>query len=217
MLFRSRENLSKDYLKFLKESGYAPELDSASGLMIAKRILKYNQSVRDTAQREGLSLNGADGTYIVSISQPDGRNLIESLGGKLLTTGLMYKLFIPYIKELAQNGNAEAQETLNEMINTKAEWLEDLVLDKSRLKIGNKKRRITLPNKNGRYDRADISEFGYPTSVKNEGEFFYWHVSGDERAAFRGWDSELNLSLGRELSVEVDGLGVRRAKFFIKN
>ena len=126
----------------------------------------------------------------------------------------MYKLFIPYIKELAQNGNAEAQATLHEMINTKAEWLEDLVLDKSRLKIGNAERKIKLPKKEGRFDRADISEFGYPTLVKNEGEFYHWYVSGDERAAIRSGNSEFSLSLNRGPSIGSDGLGVRRAKFF---
>ena len=90
----------------------------------------------------------------------------------------------------------------------------DLVLDKNKLKIGNKKRRIIISDKGGRYDRADISEYGYPTSVKDQGEFYHWHVSGDERAAIRDWGSEFSLNLNWGPSIGDGGLGVRRAKIF---
>lgn len=196
------------YRQFLREAGYG-DLDACSHLGVAKGVLKYDQAVRDRAP-----LNGADGTYVVSVNQTAGRDLIQALGGKLLTTALMYRLFIPYIKELAQNGNPEAQATLDEMTNTKAEWLEDLILDKTRLKIGTKERALTLPDKDGRFDRADINEFGYPDRVKQKGEFYHWHVSGDERAAIRDWGSELNLSLDGGPSFVSGGLGVRFAKIF---
>ena len=129
----------------------------------------------------------------------------------------MYRVFIPYIKDLVQQNNAEAQVTLNEMTDTsvgKAEWLEDLILDKTRLKIGTKEQRLSLPDKDGRFDRAGINGFGYPISVKSSGEFYHWHVIGDERAAFRVRGSGLGLSLNGGSSVENGRLGVRLVKIF---
>ena len=205
-----------DYRKFLRDSGYG-DLDSCSHLGVAKGILKYNQDVRQTAQRAGLALNGNDGDYVIDISHPNARKLVEALGYKVLTTALMYKLFIPYIKDLAQSGNAEAQATLNEMTDTsagKAEWLEDLVKDKKKVLIGTKEKKLTLPDKDGRFDRADINEFGYPTKVKDSGEFYYWYPKDNERAVIRGGVSELGLGLGGEPSLVGGGLGVRPAKIF---
>ena len=205
-----------EYRQFLREAGYG-DLDSCSGIGFAKGILKYDQSVRDAVTRAGLRLNGNDGDYVVNINHPDAKKLVEALGCKLPTTGLMYRLFIPYIKELAQNGNAEAQETLNEMTNTstgKAEWLEDRVLDKTRLKIGTKEKRLSLPDKDGRFDRQDINECGYPNNVKAQGEFYHWHANRDERAAICSGGPVLGLDLDWGPSVGGDWLGVRLAKIF---
>lgn len=201
------------YRQFLEDSGYG-DLNSCSGIGVAKGMLKYDQTVRDAAREAGLSLTGSDGDYVVNINHPDARKLVEALGYKVLTTGLMYKVFIPYIQEPAQQGNPEAQATLDEMISTKAEWLEDLILDKTRLKIGTHDIRLVLPDKDGRFDRADIDEFGFPIRVRDQGEFYYFYPRGDESAVFRNRDSELDLILNREPSI-VDGwLGVRRAKIF---
>jgi len=199
------------YRQFLRESGYG-DLDSCSRIEIAKGVLKYDRSVRDAGTRAGLNLTGANGQYVVNINHPNARKLVEALGYKLPTVGLMYRVCIPYIKELVQQGNAEAQATLSEMINAKAEWLEDLVKGRKKVCVGTKEKRVSLPGKDGSFDRQDINECGYPTSVKAAGEFYYWHVSGDERAAFRGWSPELCLSLDGRPSFEGDGLGVRLAK-----
>jgi len=204
---------SPEYRKFLRESGYG-DLDSCSGIGFAKSVLRYDQSVRDAAARAGLFHTGNDGDYVVNINHPDARKLIEALGYKVPTVGLMYRLFIPYIKELAQQNNPEAQATLKKMTDTKAEWLEDLVLNKSRLKIGTSERTITLPDKDGSFDRTEINEFGYPSSVKGSGEFYHWHVSGDEIAAIRFRDSELDLFLNGGPSIVVGWLGVRQSKIF---
>ncbi|HLD79295.1 MAG TPA: hypothetical protein VJA18_01935 [Candidatus Nanoarchaeia archaeon] len=207
---------SAPYRKFLRESGYG-DLDSCSRIEIAKGILKYDQSVRQAAARAGLNLTGADGQYVVNINHPNARNLVEALGGKLLTTALMYRVFIPYIKELVQQGNPEAQVTLNEMTDTsvgKAEWLEDLILDKTRLKIGTKEKRLSLPDKDGRFDRQDINECGYPNNVKAQGEFYHWHANRDERAAICSGGPVLGLDLDWGPSVGGDWLGVRLAKIF---
>ena len=161
----------------------------------------------------GYDING----YVNRINQENARKLVKKLGNyKLLTTGLMYRLVIPYIKDLAQQGNIEAQVTLKEMIYTplgKAEWLEDLVLDKTRLKIGTQKRTISLPDRDGRFDRVDINEFGYPAQVEDSGEFHYWYPRYNENPAVRSGDSGLDLGLGSGPSIEVSRLGVRLAKF----
>jgi hypothetical protein len=202
-----------EYRKFLRESGYG-DLDSCSGIGFAKSVLKYDQSVRDAARRVKLSHTGSDGDYVVSINHPDARKLVEALGYKVPTVGLMYRLFIPYIKELTRQGNTEAEETLYEMVSTKAEWLEDLILNKTRLTIGTQERKITLPDKDGRFDSTDISEFGYPNAVRDTGKFYHWHISRNKSAAFRIRGSELNLHLDRGPSMEGSWFGVRLTKLF---
>src|SRR3989338_4286860 len=207
---------SPEYRKFLRESGYG-DLDSCSGIGFAKSFLRYDQSVRDAAARAGLFHTGNDGDYVVNINHPDARKLIEALGYKVPTVGLMYRLFIPYIKELAQSGNAEAQATLNEMKGIpvgKAEWLEDRILDYNRLLVGKTERAIFLPDKDGSFDRADINDFGYPTSVKRSGEFYRGQPGGNERAAIRNRGSEVDLNLSWGPSFKDDRLGVRPSKIF---
>ena len=211
---RLLESTTPPYRKFLKEAKYA-DIDKAAALIFGKGLLKCDQKVLDHKSNIsfGYDING----YVNRINQENARKLVKKLGNyKLLTTGLMYRLVIPYIKDLAQQGNIEAQATLKEMTAIsfgKAEWLEDLVLDKTRLKIGTQERTITLPDKDGYFGRTDINEFGYSSSVKDSGEFYHWHVSGDERAAIRYWSAELYLLLNREPSVEFSWLGVRLAKF----
>src|SRR3989344_510584 len=205
-----------EYRQFLRDSGYG-DLDSCSGIGFAKGILKYDQSVRQAAARAGLALSGTDGDYVVKINHPDARRLVEALGYKVPTVGLMYRLFIPYIKELAQSGNAEAQATLNEMKGIpvgKAEWLEDRILDYNRLLVGKTERAIFLPDKDGSFDRADINDFGYPTSVKRSGEFYRGQPGGNERAAIRNRGSEVDLNLSWGPSFKDDRLGGRPSKIF---
>ena len=196
------------YRTFLKDAGYA-DLDTCSGVSINKKILRYTQEVRDKG------INGTDGAYVVNITPTNGKDLIERLGGKLLTTALMYQLFIPYIKDQAQAGNTEAQATLKEMTDTKAEWLEDLVVDQSKIKIGNREINVSLPLTEGQFDRSDLNELGYPTTVKNTGEFRYWYPRDNVRAAFRDRGVGLDLVLDGGPSGTYVVLGVRRAKFFL--
>jgi len=202
------------YRKFLKESGYA-DLDSCLKLEVSKGLLKMDQNVSKVALDRGITLNGNIGDYVTNINHSDSRILVQSLGYQVLTTKLMYGLFIPYIKSEASKGNAEAQATLKEMIDTKAEWLEDLVLGKNKLKIGSKETRLNLPKKDGRYDIADVNHYGYPEKVKDSGEHYLWASKGDEKAAIRGRYSGLGLSLDWGPSIAGPGLGVRVAKFFL--
>src|SRR3989344_2607318 len=152
-----RQVLTPDYLRFLEESGYAPDLDRVSGLAIEKGILKADDNIAQLIQNNNITAGIEDNTkYIVRINQTDGRRLVELSGYKLPTTAIMYSLFIPYIKELAEQGNLEAKKTLEEMVNTKTEWLNDLIIDKNRIKIRGKEKQLVLPEGNCVYfDRSD--------------------------------------------------------------
>jgi len=121
------------------------------------------------------------------------------------------KLFL----ELKNQGDGDAQATLNEMTDTKTEWLEDLVLTGKKVKIGTKERKISLAKDNGYFNRIDVGEFGYPSQKRDVGENYYWAPTIRENAAVRSGSSELGLNLGREPSFVYGGLGVRRAKIFL--
>ena len=206
--------LTQKYIEFLKESGYA-DLNSCSGLGIEKTILKADDAIKELLARKNISAVIEENTnYIVSINHSNSKRLIEALGCQLLTTNLMYNLFIPYLKAKASS-NPEAQATLSEMVKTKMEWLEDLVLDKSKVKIGTKTLSSALIlDRDGRFGRSDLNEFGYPLAVRGTGEFYYFSPKGDKRAAFRVSGSYFVLDLNREPSFENCRLGVRRTKFF---
>src|SRR3989344_1262509 len=211
-----RQVLTPDYLRFLEESGYAPNLDRASGLAIEKGILKADDNIAQLIQNRNIAAVIEDNTrYIVRINQTNGRRLVESLGYRLPTTGVMYKLFIPHIKELAEQGDLEAKKTLEEMVNKKAEWLDDVILNKNKVKIGSREKQLVLPGSYGYFDRSDINKFGYPNTVnQQQGEFRYWAPNRAENAGIRNRNSELNLSCNWVPSDSLEFLGVRRAKFF---
>ncbi|MBI2673243.1 hypothetical protein HYX19_03215 [Candidatus Woesearchaeota archaeon] len=209
------QSTTPEYRSFLRDAGYG-NVDINSHLDIAKSMLRIDQNVRDAAARSGITfLITDDNNYVVKISQTNARKLVESLGYRLLTTDLMYSLFIPYIKDLAQKDDAEAKATLDEMVNTKAEWLEDLILDKNKLKIGAKEKAIILPQTDGRFDKTDINQFGYPSAVKDSGEFIYSFPGSDKIAAIRFLNSKLSLNLYREPSSGYNWLGVRLTKLGI--
>ena len=215
-IFRKEEiqkALSQKYLGFLKEAGIA-DITKTPNLFVASHLLKRDKDVEKAVRKLEVSCSYENDGTVVNISQPYARNLVYELGGIVLPTGIIYKLFIPELKHAAGEGNESAISTLEEMTGRYAEWLEDLILNKSRLKIGNQERTITLPNKDGRFDRTDINEFGYPTQVKSSGEFYCLVPRGDKSAAIRYWDSELGLNLDWVPSFEVDWLGVRFANFF---
>ena len=203
--------------RFLEESGYAPDLDRASGLAIEKGILRADDNIVQVIQNNRIAAEIEDNTkYITSINQTDGRKLLETLGYKLPTTAVMYKLFIPHIKLLAEQGDKEAKKTLEEMVKTKAEWMEDLILNRNTVRIGSREKQLVLPERNCVYfDKSDINEFGYPNAVKSQaGEFRYWAPNGNKRAVVRSRLSVLDLGCSWVPSVSVGWVGVRRAKFF---
>ena len=51
--------------------------------------------------------------------------------------------------------------------------MEDLILNKNKVKIGSREIVLSLPSGNGAYfDKSDINEFGYPNTVnQQQGEF----------------------------------------------
>ena len=211
-----RQVLTPDYLRFLEESGYAPNLDRASGLAIEKGILRADDNIAQVIQNNRIAAVIEDNTkYITIINQNNGRKLVESLGYRLPTTAIMYSLFIPHIKLLAEQGDLEAKKTLEEMVNTKAEWMDDLILNGNKVKIGSREKQLVLPGSYGYFDRSDINKFGYPNTVnQQQGEFRYWAPNRAENAGIRNRNSELNLSCNWVPSDSLEFLGVRRAKFF---
>ena len=120
---RILQDTTPAYRQFLRESGYG-DLDSCSRIEIAKGILKIDPVVRQAAKRARVAVHGNNGDYVVDINHQNARKLAEALVSKIPTVGFMYRLFIPYIKDLVRQNNAEAQATLDEMSDTKAEWLE---------------------------------------------------------------------------------------------
>ena len=211
-----RQVLTPDYLRFLEESGYAPDLDRASGLAIEKGILKADDNIAQLIQNNNITAVIEDNTrYIIRINQTNGRKLVEALGYRLPTTAVMYSLFIHHIKLLIEQGNKEAKKTLEEMVSKKAEFMEDLILNGNKLKIGSREKQLVLPSENRVYfDRSDINEFGYPNTVnQQQGEFRYWAQNEDENVVIRYWGSVLGLDINGTPSLASESLGVRRAKF----
>ncbi len=182
------------YRSFLREAEYG-DLNTCSHLDIAKNMLRIDQNVRNAAARSEVTLTGNDNDYVVNINQIDARKIVEAMGYKLLTACLMYNLFIPYIKDLAQQDNSEARVALDEMVNIKAEWLEDLILDKNRIRIRAKEKAIIIQQTYGMFDRVNINQFGYPSAFRENGEFLYLHPKEDVSVAVRGGYPDLRLSL----------------------
>ncbi len=205
------ERTTTKYRNFLKEADYM-DLEVGNGLLVARRMLRIDPLVREIAAARDIPLYGKDSEILARINHSDARSIVDALDRKILTTGLMYQVFIPFIKDLAKQGNTEAQATLDEMVTAKAEWLEDVVLNKNTIKIGNTNKQLNLPQTDGRFDRTDMHVFGYPTNVQQNGEFYYWFPRGNKRAAIRDWGSGLGLGLDWGPSIEVDWLGVRVAK-----
>ena len=210
------EATNPEYREFLKEAGYV-DLKKTPNLFVASKVLRIDYRVIEAGR--GM-LYGGDGDIlykdmgcVVYINHKKILRLINNLGGRVLTTALMYKLFIPYLKQSAENGNEEAKASLDEMTEIKAEWLEDRILGKTRFKIRNAERRITLLDKGGYFDISDLNEYGYPTSVKGQGEFYYRFRERTNIVAVReGYDGELGLSWWSPGPIPY--LGVRFAKFF---
>ena len=94
--------------------------------------------------------------------------------------------------------------------------MEDLILNKNKVKIGSREIVLSLPSGNGAYfDKSDINEFGYPNTVnQQQGEFRYWAPNRAENAVIRGRDFGLGLLCDWVPSDSFEDLGVRRANFF---
>jgi len=101
------------------------------------------------------------------------------------------------------------------MLNKKAEWMYDLILNGNKVKIGSREKQLVFSESHGYFDRSDINEFGYPNAVdQQQGEFRYWAPNRAESAVIRDRLSVLSLYCNWEPSDSDEVLGVRRAKFF---
>ena len=125
--------LSPEYLAFLKEAEIV-NLEKTHNLFVASHVLRRDESVENKVKAMEIRCDYTKDSSVVRISQPNARRLVYSLGGIVLPTGLMYRLFIPALKEAAGKGNKPAGETLRQMTDDYAEWLEGIVLNKTRLK-----------------------------------------------------------------------------------
>lgn len=107
--------------------------------------------------------------YIREISHGDARKLVHGLGGRVLTTLLMYKLVIPKLICAAEKGNRHAELSEYHMQHEiVCEHLEDSFLDEDTLVIGTAQRKVKLPNSDsygrGSFYERDLNDFGYPQS-----------------------------------------------------
>ncbi len=205
------KNTSKTYRSFLKEAGYG-SIDKMDYLLVGKKLLRKDERIENIAKKQKIELVTNNNNVIVNINQEDSRKIVEALNYKLLTTGLMYKIVIPYLKK-EDDKDGGAEETLKEMINSYAEWLEDKILDQKRLVIGKKEKEITLSKNDGHFSRIDLNKYGYPTNIKYDGEYYLWTTDKNLRAAFRSRNSDLCLNLYRKPGYVISKLGVRLAKF----
>ena len=163
-----QSSLPIEYRIFLKNAGWA-DLDSASHLGIAKSMLRINANVRKAAEGSDLIVQGNEGDYLVSINHPQARHVTMRMGGKILPTGIMYNLFIPYLKAEKAKGDTQAAETLKEMIEKKAEWMEDVIKDVNTLCIGRARKILSIPTANGLYfNKGDLNIYGYPIVTNNQ-------------------------------------------------
>lgn len=180
--------ISKPYRDFLKLSGYM-DLDSADCLLIEKKI------------------------FNTEIDQLEGKKLVESQGYKLLTVGLMYLVFIPYIKDQAKSKNKEAQTTLKEMVKY-GEWMEDSISNQDVLKIGSNEIQLKLPKNEGYFNSGDINYLGYPEVIKSSGEYHYRQRDFGSVITLRSNGSNLGLDLHWFSNNVHKRIGIRRVKIF---
>jgi|SRR3989344_1667821 len=169
-------SLSREYRTFLGRAGYG-NLTTCSGIQIGKKLLEFENG-RELHEYEKISRAASRGTLTYDkIDHYGAKHLLEERftmrsRGKVLTVGLMYNLFLPYIKRLAEEGSLDAQSTIEEMRRS-SEWLEDRVsacencheiriAENVNKRVTSGIKKIDLPPFNHRYGGEDINEFGYP-------------------------------------------------------
>ncbi|MBS3174945.1 hypothetical protein J4440_03640 [Candidatus Woesearchaeota archaeon] len=219
-----REVLSPEYIEFLKEAGYV-DLKETPNLYVSGKLLIMDNDVRTVCQSHpeiGIDHTSyAPNEIITKINQDKSRKLVENLRGlngnygKVLTTAIIYRLFIPKIKKAANSGDSCAKATLNEMVRGYSELMEDEVLNRRKLKIEKAYRNLEQLPQSDYFDNLNLNEFGYPKVTKEEGEFYLHNNLNLERiVALRSWGYGLDLYLNWEPSIGGDKLGVRFVNFF---
>ena len=170
------DSTTQRYRDVLKNAGYG-DFDSCSSIGVSKLMLKADSEVRSKVRSRGMMVSVSDnnGGAVVNINQANARRLAQDLDCQLPTVGLMYILFIPFIKELARQENSDARNTLDEMLRARDEILEDRYLDIDTIKIGRNRISAMPLSTSGSFSRDGVNSFGYPHRFVNGGEFQYWH------------------------------------------
>ena len=197
-------------------------------------MLKINPAVRQSAQDKSILIRGNDKDDLVQITQAEARKLAENLGYKLLTTGIMFNLFIPYLEEMIKYGvDQEAKSTMREMLNG-SEWLADIVYDRTdaielaipnfgkkvakEISIGPRKIGINditleLPEDQGYFHRTDINVYGYPERSRYSQEFFYYpdEKNSSKTSVLRGFGNKVGIGFV-ETECKSQVIGMRLSK-----
>ena len=123
--------------------------------------------------------------------------------------------------ERRERFDRDADSTIYEMKERRAEWLQEQIIDvgesksKRNIKIGKVSRQLDLsfPYGNGDFDINDMGEYGYPTKLESRGKFYYRSPDKGERAVIRDIGPKFNLDLNiNPLSLNT-GIGLRLVKF----
>lgn len=186
---------SQNYIDFLKEAGYIE--GSPRYLEVNEDLLKINKSVKEIAGKIKIEIKAEkkDGDYFLEANQCDARTIIGALGGRLLTAGLMYKVFIPFLNALSKKDDVGAKKTLRRMRSSiYSEFLEDVVLGNKKAVICNGERILSFPEKYGNFNLSDLDEYGYPSQTREfDGAFPYHPAENPESAVLRCYKLGLNL------------------------
>ena len=217
------DNTSSPYRRFLKYSGLV-DLGKCDYLGFGKSLLRCDNKVKIIAARVNVNYQSDSEGRVINITQDSSRKLVKALDNTcfLPSVGLMYNVIIPYLEILAEKNSSDIKKTLNEMQDY-AGFLEDRILNKNTLVIGNKEKQMEFILNEGYFDRKDLGSFGYPRRVKEyivkkNGEFYYAHPIEYQASAVR--DLLLKeghvLSLSRGFREDDDLLGVHVTKSFSK-
>lgn len=187
-----------------------------------------------------------------NIDYEEGRRIVQEHNLQLPSVALMYLVIIPYLKR--HQSDKKLGNVLRSM-NHNCEFLEDVVIQNDgieessdsayglKLKVGNRKTALLLPHKieeeagkfwnyevSGSFSLEDLNDLGFPTALKDKGEFMYWGPNDFNRfvgkelypygggpqgqvATIRSFGQTLDLNLIFRPSNDIqDNLGVRGLK-----